>query len=132
MCAILPLPAAGTGKTVLARAAAAAAGARLFVINGPDVVSEYYGESEAGLRGVFAAARALGPAVSCAPRRRAMLCCALGGAGLSCLYGRRSAAAQQLSGHGRPAWPRWLPLSLQNLSGALKQRRGWRGNPWCL
>lgn len=54
----------GTGKTVLARAAAAAAAARLFVINGPDVVSEYYGESEAGLRGVFAAAKALAPSVS--------------------------------------------------------------------
>lgn len=54
---------AGTGKTVLARAACAAAGARLFVVNGPDVVSEYYGESEAGLRGVFAAARALAPSV---------------------------------------------------------------------
>ena len=55
---------AGSGKTVLARAAAAAAGARLLVINGPDVVSEYFGESEAGLRGVFAAARALAPSVS--------------------------------------------------------------------
>ncbi|GAB4820356.1 hypothetical protein N2152v2_007402, partial [Parachlorella kessleri] len=53
----------GSGKTVLARAAAAAAGARLFVINGPDVVSEYFGESEAGLRGVFAAAKALAPSV---------------------------------------------------------------------
>lgn len=60
-----PAPlAAGTGKTVLARAVAAAAGARLFVINGPDVVSEYYGESEKGLRGVFAAAKGLAPAVS--------------------------------------------------------------------
>lgn len=41
----------GTGKTALARAAVAAAGATLFVLNGPDVVSEFYGDSEAGLRG---------------------------------------------------------------------------------
>lgn len=56
--------AVGTGKTVLARAAATAAGANLFVINGPDVVSEYFGESESGLRGVFAAAKAMAPSVS--------------------------------------------------------------------
>ncbi|KAG1665840.1 hypothetical protein FOA52_005875 [Chlamydomonas sp. UWO 241] len=53
----------GTGKTLLARAAAADAGATLLLLNGPDVVSEFLGESEAGLRGVFAAARALKPAV---------------------------------------------------------------------
>jgi ATP-dependent 26S proteasome regulatory subunit len=53
----------GTGKTALARAAATEAGAKLFVVNGPDVVSEYFGESEAGLEGVFAAARALEPSV---------------------------------------------------------------------
>lgn len=33
------------------------------MINGPDVISEFYGESEAGLRGIFAAAQALGPSV---------------------------------------------------------------------
>ncbi|PNH12642.1 Spermatogenesis-associated protein 5 [Tetrabaena socialis] len=53
----------GSGKTVLARAAAADAGATVFVVNGPDVVSEYYGESEASLRGIFAAAAALSPSV---------------------------------------------------------------------
>ena len=41
----------GTGKTCLARGAAADVGVPLFVINGPDVVSEFYGESEAGLQG---------------------------------------------------------------------------------
>ena len=56
-----PFP--GTGKTMLARAAAADAGAHLFVINGPDVVSEYYGESEEGLRGIFSAAQRLAPSV---------------------------------------------------------------------
>ena len=41
----------GTGKTCLARAAAAEVGVPLFVVNGPDVVSQFYGESEAGLQG---------------------------------------------------------------------------------
>lgn len=41
----------GTGKTCLARGAAAEVGVPLLVINGPDVVSEFYGESEASLKG---------------------------------------------------------------------------------
>ncbi len=53
----------GSGKTVLARAAAQAAGAQLFVINGPDILSEFLGESEAALRAIFAAARAVAPSV---------------------------------------------------------------------
>ena len=40
----------GTGKTRLAAAMGARAGVPLFVVNGPDVVSSYYGHSEAGLR----------------------------------------------------------------------------------
>lgn len=40
----------GTGKTALACAAAADAGAALFVLNGPDIISEYVGESELGLQ----------------------------------------------------------------------------------
>ncbi len=40
----------GTGKTMLACAAAADAGARMFVLNGPDIISEFVGESEAGLQ----------------------------------------------------------------------------------
>jgi hypothetical protein len=48
---------------MLACATAALAEAQLLVINGPEVVSEYYGESEAGLRGIFAAAVALAPSV---------------------------------------------------------------------
>lgn len=34
----------GSGKTALARAAAIEAGAALLVVNGPDVLTEYYGE----------------------------------------------------------------------------------------
>ncbi len=44
----------GTGKTMLACAAAADAGARLFVLNGPDIISEFVGESEAGLQVCYA------------------------------------------------------------------------------
>lgn len=40
----------GTGKTALACAAAADAGASLFVLNGPDIISEYVGDSEIGLQ----------------------------------------------------------------------------------
>ncbi|KAA6418217.1 MAG: Cam interacting protein [Trebouxia sp. A1-2] len=50
----------GTGKTCLARGAAAEVGVPLFVINGPDIVSEFYGESEAS---IFTAAHALAPSV---------------------------------------------------------------------
>lgn len=53
----------GTGKTALARAIATEANAAFFVINGPDIVSEYLGESEACLKGIFAAAKALSPSV---------------------------------------------------------------------
>lgn len=38
----------GSGKTVLARAAAADAGATLLLLNGPDVMSEFYGEQVCG------------------------------------------------------------------------------------
>lgn len=53
----------GTGKTLLAGAAATECKAAFFVLNGPDIISEFYGESEVGLRGVFAAARACAPSI---------------------------------------------------------------------
>ena len=40
----------GTGKSQLAVAVAADAGARLLLIQGPDIVSQYYGESEASIQ----------------------------------------------------------------------------------
>jgi len=40
----------GTGKTRLAAAMAIKANVPFFVMNGPDVVSGYYGHSEAGIR----------------------------------------------------------------------------------
>ena len=54
---------AGTGKTSLARRAAIDSGAKLFIVNGPELVSEFYGASEAALRDVFRAAREAGRAV---------------------------------------------------------------------
>jgi len=53
----------GTGKSELAKAAAAEAGATLFMVTGPDLVSATLGESESNLRAVFAAAREAAPAV---------------------------------------------------------------------
>jgi ATP-dependent 26S proteasome regulatory subunit len=37
----------GTGKTLIARTVAAATGAFLIVINGPEIISKFYGETEA-------------------------------------------------------------------------------------
>eukprot|EP00850_Spirogloea_muscicola_P005486 SM000025S08381 [mRNA] locus=s25:447550:453258:+ [translate_table: standard] len=53
----------GTGKSSLAYAAALEAGASLFVINGPEVISEFYGESEQALKAVFQAAELAAPSV---------------------------------------------------------------------
>ncbi|XP_078434324.1 cam interacting protein 111 [Wolffia australiana] len=53
----------GTGKTTLARSCVHDAGVKLFVINGPEVVSEYFGESEQKLLEVFDSARKSTPAV---------------------------------------------------------------------
>lgn len=43
----------GTGKTMLARIIAGAAGATFYQISGPEIVSKWYGESEKVLRAVF-------------------------------------------------------------------------------
>ena len=53
----------GSGKTRLARAAAHASNAKLFVVNGPELVGAHVGESEDALRGVFAAAIESAPSV---------------------------------------------------------------------
>ncbi|CAN2388858.1 Cell division protein 48 (CDC48) N-terminal domain [Pristimantis euphronides] len=46
----------GTGKTLIARAIASEVGAHVSVINGPEIMSKFYGESEARLRQIFAEA----------------------------------------------------------------------------
>lgn len=53
----------GTGKTSLARLCANDAGVSLFTINGPEIVSQFYGESEQALHAVFDSASSAAPAV---------------------------------------------------------------------
>ena len=53
----------GTGKTLLAKAVANESGAYFTAINGPEIVSKYYGESEARLREIFKAAKENAPAI---------------------------------------------------------------------
>ena len=53
----------GTGKTLLARAVANETNAHFSVINGPEIMGRYYGESEGRLREVFEEAEAQSPAI---------------------------------------------------------------------
>uniref|UniRef100_A0A0A9F838 AAA+ ATPase domain-containing protein n=1 Tax=Arundo donax TaxID=35708 RepID=A0A0A9F838_ARUDO len=53
----------GTGKTSLAASCAYDAGANLFTINGPEIISQYFGESEQTLYDVFSSAKQAAPAV---------------------------------------------------------------------
>ncbi|KAL5732649.1 hypothetical protein ACOSP7_032004 [Xanthoceras sorbifolium] len=53
----------GTGKTSLAQLCAHDIGVNLFTVNGPEVVSQNYGESEQALHGVFDSASQAAPAV---------------------------------------------------------------------
>jgi len=66
----------GCGKTLVARAAAAAAGLRLVGVKGPELLNKYIGQSEAGVRALFRKAAACAPCVlffdefdAIAPRR---------------------------------------------------------------
>ncbi|KAK1323091.1 hypothetical protein QJS10_CPA02g00742 [Acorus calamus] len=53
----------GTGKTSLASHCAHEAGVNIFTINGPEIISQYYGESEKALHEVFESARKSAPSV---------------------------------------------------------------------
>jgi DNA polymerase III delta prime subunit len=53
----------GTGKTSLATSCAYDEGVNLFTINGPEIISQYYGESEQALYDVFSSAKQAAPAV---------------------------------------------------------------------
>jgi len=66
----------GTGKTMIARAVAAETNADFTSINGPEIISKYYGESEKQLREVFEEAASKSPSIifideldSIAPKR---------------------------------------------------------------
>ncbi|XP_039607154.1 ATPase family protein 2 homolog isoform X1 [Polypterus senegalus] len=53
----------GTGKTMIARAVANEIGAYIAVINGPEIMSKFYGETEAKLRNIFFEASQSPPAI---------------------------------------------------------------------
>jgi len=53
----------GCGKTLLAKAVANESGAYFIAINGPEIMSKFYGESEARLREVFREAEENAPAI---------------------------------------------------------------------
>ncbi|EDO39006.1 predicted protein [Nematostella vectensis] len=53
----------GTGKTMIARAVANETGVHFFCINGPEVLSRYYGETEARLREIFTEAQNKSPSI---------------------------------------------------------------------
>jgi len=73
---VLLFGAPGTGKTLIARAVANEAGANFFSIQGPEIMSKFYGQSEERLREIFSEAEKNAPSVifidefdSIAPRR---------------------------------------------------------------
>ncbi|MFQ6024991.1 MAG: CDC48 family AAA ATPase [Nitrosopumilaceae archaeon] len=53
----------GTGKTLLAKAIANETSANFYSIGGPEIMSKYYGESEARLRGIFQEAEQNAPSI---------------------------------------------------------------------
>jgi len=53
----------GCGKTLLARAVASESEANFFSINGPEIMSKFYGESEARLREIFQQAQQNSPSI---------------------------------------------------------------------
>src|SRR6266699_1264479 len=53
----------GTGKTLIARVVAAETNAAFFVINGPEIINKFYGESESRLRAVFQEAQRKAPSI---------------------------------------------------------------------
>ena len=66
----------GTGKTLIARAVANESGANFFSINGPEIMSKYYGQSEQKVREIFTEAENKEPSIifideidSIAPKR---------------------------------------------------------------
>uniref|UniRef100_A0A672SQK2 AAA+ ATPase domain-containing protein n=1 Tax=Sinocyclocheilus grahami TaxID=75366 RepID=A0A672SQK2_SINGR len=53
----------GTGKTMIGRAVANEVGAHMSVINGPEIMSKFYGETEGRLRQIFSQASQRQPAI---------------------------------------------------------------------
>ncbi len=66
----------GCGKTLVAKAVASESDANFYVISGPEIMSKFYGESEARLREIFQKAQEMAPSIifidemdSIAPKR---------------------------------------------------------------
>ncbi len=53
----------GTGKTLIAKAVANESGASFYTINGPEIMSKFYGQSEENLRKIFDEAEKNAPAI---------------------------------------------------------------------
>lgn len=53
----------GTGKTLLAKAVANETNSNFFVINGPEIMSKFYGQSEENLRNIFEEAEKNAPSI---------------------------------------------------------------------
>src|SRR3990167_3046305 len=53
----------GTGKTLLAKAVASESDANFILLNGPEIMSKFYGESEKKIRDIFAEAEKSAPAI---------------------------------------------------------------------
>ncbi len=53
----------GCGKTLIAKALAAESNASFFIINGPEIVNKYYGETESKLREIFQKAKESSPSI---------------------------------------------------------------------
>jgi transitional endoplasmic reticulum ATPase len=53
----------GTGKTLIAKAVANESGANFYTINGPEIMSKFYGQSEENLRKVFEEAQKNAPSI---------------------------------------------------------------------
>ncbi|KAG1137361.1 hypothetical protein G6F37_007521 [Rhizopus arrhizus] len=53
----------GTGKTLIARAAAQETGAYSIIVNGPEIISKFYGETEQKLRDIFEEAATRAPTI---------------------------------------------------------------------
>ncbi len=53
----------GCGKTLIAKALAAESNANFYIINGPEIVNKYYGETESKLREIFQKAKESSPSI---------------------------------------------------------------------
>ncbi len=53
----------GCGKTLIAKALASESEANFFIINGPEIMNKYYGETEARLRDIFKEAKESAPSI---------------------------------------------------------------------